>query len=305
MDTRITKLQKFLFILVVLSLLVAGAGKFLCERYLNVSDFEIEFVTTLGIIGAMYMFVPAISVLIVEKWKFKKIFTDYRIRFKNINIAQSLKYVLATAFLLPILIMFFSYLFGNVLGLKDFGILIISSEDLDPVICQLPFSSLLANLSSRLLIVFPLGAILSLFAGCTINLFFALGEEIAWRGFLEKEMIINGAWKPLVIGVIWGLWHAPLILMGFNYGEHHILGIFVMVVVCIALAFYFSQALHRSGSLLIPAAMHGIINTSLIVVFVKIGNPLLGPIGMIFALSVATVIFIFRLFRKRTAHEET
>lgn len=76
------------------------------------------------------------------------------------------------------------------------------------------------------------------------------------------------------------------------------LGILVMVVVCIAFAFYFSQALRHSGSLLIPAAMHGIINTAIIFIFVKSGNPLLSPpVGLLGALSVATLIFIFWLFR--------
>jgi membrane protease YdiL (CAAX protease family) len=314
MWTQITKLQKFLFVLIVLSSLVAWVGKYLCERYLNVSDPAINAykpIIMLKIIGALYMFVPAISVLIVEKWKFKKIFTDYRIRFKNISVTQSLKYVLATALLLPVVIMFFSYLFGNILGLKDFGMLIISAEDIDPVILsQLPFPSLFVNLSSRLLIGFSLLAIINLLAGCTINLFFALGEEIAWRGFLEKEIVVKGAWKPLLIGIIWGLWHTPLILMGLNYGDHYIWGIPVMVVVCIALAFYFSQALHRSGSLLIPTAMHGIINAVAFIfvggLFIKTGNPLLcPPMGLIFALSVAAIIFTFWLFRKRAVNEKT
>ncbi|MDR2058488.1 MAG: CPBP family intramembrane metalloprotease [Dysgonamonadaceae bacterium] len=304
MWTRITKLQKFFFLLIVLSLLFAIVGKYLCERYLNMGDPVINSVLSLKIIGALYMFAPAISVLIVEKWKFRKIFTNYRIRLKNINIAQSLKYLTATAFLLPALILFFSYLTGNILGLKDFGMLIISNEDFDPqILSKLPSPFL--NLSFRLLIGFPLIAIYSLFVGCTVNLFFAMGEEIAWRGFLEKEILIKGYRKALVIGIIWGLWHAPLILMGLNYGAHRIAGILFMVIVCVALAFYFSQALHRSGSLLIPAAMHGIINTTIILIFVKTGNPLLGPpLGLTFALSVATVIFVFWLFRKRTVNEE-
>lgn len=302
-----TKLQKFFFVLAILCLLVTGGGKYLCEQFLNVNDPAMKSAIMLRIIASLYMFVPAISVLIVEKWKFKNVFTNYSIRFKNINTAQSLKYVLATGLLLPVLMMLFTYLFGNILGLKDFGMVITSNDDIDPVILsQLPA----LFLSSRLLIGFLLIAVINMLSGCTINLFFALGEEIAWRGFLEKEMLINKGWKPLVIGIIWGLWHAPLILMGFNYGEHRVLGIFVMVVVCIVLAFYFSPALHRSGSLLIPAAMHGIFNASSWVfvgpLFIKRGNPLLdSPVGIICALSVVTVIFIFWLFRKRTAHEET
>jgi hypothetical protein len=303
MWARLTKLQKFFFVLVVLSLAIAGGGKYLCERFLNVSDPAIMS----GIIASFYMFVPAISVLIVEKWKLKKIFSDYQIRFKHIHIAQSLKYVLATGLLLPVLMMLFTYLFGNVLELKDFGMVITANEDIDPIVLS---QSPALFLSSRLLIGFLLIAVINMLSGCTINLFFALGEEIAWRGFLEKEMLVKKAWKPLLIGIIWGLWHTPIILMGHNYREHYILGIPVMVIVCVALAFYFSQALHHSRSLLIPTAMHGIFNAlSLMFVgplYVKSGNPLLSqPVGLLCALSVATVIFIFWLFRKRTACEKT
>jgi membrane protease YdiL (CAAX protease family) len=250
------------------------------------------------------MFVPAVSVLIVEKWKFRKICTDYRIRFKSIHLLRSLKYILATGLLLPALMMLYTWLFGNIAGLKDFGMVITSNEDIDPELLSLAPALFV---SSRLLAGFLLIAIVNIVAGCTINLFFALGEEIAWRGFLEKEIHIKGAWKPLLIGIIWGLWHAPLILTGHNYGGYYIPGIPVMVIVCVALAFWFSRALHRSGSLLIPAAMHGIINALSFAfvgpLFVKSGNPLLSPpTGLLCALSVATILFIFSLFRKRTTH---
>jgi membrane protease YdiL (CAAX protease family) len=302
-----TKLQKFFSVLIVLCLVVAGGGKYLCEQFLKVSDPAAKSSIIVGIIASLYMFVPAIAVLIVEKWKFRQIFTDYRIRFKGIRIAQSLKYVLATGLLVPVFMMLYTYLFGNVMGLKDFGIVITSNKDIDPAILS---RAPTLFLSSRLLVGFLLTAVINILAGCTINLFFALGEEIAWRGFLEKEILAKGAWKPLLIGIIWGLWHAPLILMGHNYREHYILGIPVMVIVCVTLAFYFSQALHRSGNLLIPAAMHGIINALSLAfsgpLFIKSGNPLLSPpTGLLCVLSVATVILIFRLSGKRTAHKET
>jgi hypothetical protein len=303
MNKRITKLQEFLLVLTLLSIVVAVCGYLICKRYLN------EAIPVSKIVGVFYMFVPAISVLIVEKWKFRKIFKDYRIQLKAINISKSIKYVLLTAFLLLILILFFSYLLGNLFGLKEFGFLIISNEDLDPLVFT-DFPAFFSDFTSRLLIGIPFFGIISLFSGCTVNLFFALGEEIAWRGFLEKEMNINKKWKPLWVGIIWGLWHTPLILMGLNYEEYRIPGIFVMVIVCITLAYYFSQALHRSGSLLIPAAMHGIINANAYIfiyaIIVKTGNPLLGPrIGLTFGLSVATLIFVLWLFKKRTPNEET
>jgi len=55
----------------------------------------------------------------------------------------------------------------------------------------------------------------ALFAAATVNLVFALGEELFWRGYLFSQVEARGFWPAsLYIGVAWGLWHAPLILMG-------------------------------------------------------------------------------------------
>ena len=56
-----------------------------------------------------------------------------------------------------------------------------------------------------------------------------LGEELAWRSYLlprlSKQYPIRIA--ALINGVIWGIWHSPIIAMGYNYGtEHRILGLF-------------------------------------------------------------------------------
>jgi uncharacterized protein len=60
------------------------------------------------------------------------------------------------------------------------------------------------------------------------------GEEWGWRGYLLPRLLPLGQWPALVTtGVIWGLWHAPLILMGFDYPQHHILGILLLTVFCV------------------------------------------------------------------------
>ena len=48
------------------------------------------------------------------------------------------------------------------------------------------------------------------------NLFTALGEEIGWRGFLAPAFYRarSFAWAGLATGIIWGLWHVPLIVGG-------------------------------------------------------------------------------------------
>ena len=100
-----------------------------------------------------------------------------------------------------------------------------------------------------------------LMSGITINAVFALGEEIAWRGFLLKEFkgkkfLVVALW----IGIIWGLWHAPLILNGHNYPQHPVVGVFMMVPFCLLLTpilMYFRQ---KGGSVIVPAIMHGTFN---------------------------------------------
>lgn len=100
-----------------------------------------------------------------------------------------------------------------------------------------------------------------LMSGITINAVFAFGEEIAWRGFLmkefkEKKFLVAALW----IGIIWGFWHAPLILNGHNYPQHPVAGVFMMVPFCLLLTpmlMYFRQ---KGGSVIVPAIMHGTFN---------------------------------------------
>jgi membrane protease YdiL (CAAX protease family) len=48
----------------------------------------------------------------------------------------------------------------------------------------------------------------------------ALGEEVGWRGYMLPRLIDAGVPSPLVTsGVIWGLWHVPLVLGGIYYAD--------------------------------------------------------------------------------------
>jgi len=76
------------------------------------------------------------------------------------------------------------------------------------------------------------------------------------KEFKGKHFLAAALW----IGVIWGLWHAPLILNGHNYPQHPVAGVFMMVVFCLLLApmlMYFRQ---KSGSVIVPAILHGTFN---------------------------------------------
>ncbi len=52
-----------------------------------------------------------------------------------------------------------------------------------------------------------------------INSLFTFGEEFGWRAYLQPKLMPLGYRKALLLtGAIWGLWHAPIIAMGHNYG---------------------------------------------------------------------------------------
>jgi uncharacterized protein len=94
-----------------------------------------------------------------------------------------------------------------------------------------------------------------------INVLFALGEEIGWRGFLLPHLMPLGQWKAIFIsGVIWGLWHAPAIVQGLNYPGYPVAGIFMMVVFCVLLATIFSWLYLNAKGPWISALAHGSVN---------------------------------------------
>ncbi|MBK0422171.1 CPBP family intramembrane metalloprotease [Leucobacter sp. CSA2] len=54
----------------------------------------------------------------------------------------------------------------------------------------------------------------------------SFGEELGWRGFLTTALAPLGFWRSaIIIGVVWGLWHAPMILLGFNFARPNLEGL--------------------------------------------------------------------------------
>ncbi|WP_255266051.1 CPBP family glutamic-type intramembrane protease [Microbacterium hominis] len=95
-----------------------------------------------------------------------------------------------------------------------------------------------------------------------INLVPALGEELGWRGWLLPKLMPLGAIPAILIsGVIWGLWHAPLILLGYNYpGVPGWLGLTAMTEMCIVFGAIFGWLRLRSDSVWPAALAHAAFN---------------------------------------------
>jgi membrane protease YdiL (CAAX protease family) len=94
-----------------------------------------------------------------------------------------------------------------------------------------------------------------------INIVFALGEELGWRGFLLPHLMPLGQWKAILIsGIIWGVWHAPAVAQGHNYPGYPILGMFMMIIFCVLLGTIFSWLYLNTKSPWVAALAHGSIN---------------------------------------------
>ncbi len=102
-----------------------------------------------------------------------------------------------------------------------------------------------------------------LVAGATINAVAGFGEELGWRGLLQKELAALGFWKSSwIIGIIWGIWHLPLIIQGFNYPGYPKAGIFMMCLCTVLLAPLMAYIRIKSRSVLAVAIMHGTLNAT-------------------------------------------
>jgi membrane protease YdiL (CAAX protease family) len=106
-----------------------------------------------------------------------------------------------------------------------------------------------------------LGALQSVVLSPFLAIVIAFGEEYGWRGYLQNELLKLGRVRGvLLVGVIWGVWHWPIILMGYNYPGHPLLGLLLMTLYTIGLAIVLGYAVLKSGSVLLAAFLHGLNN---------------------------------------------
>lgn len=115
-----------------------------------------------------------------------------------------------------------------------------------------------------------------------------LGEEIGWRGYLYPTLCQRMPERRAVVlsGVIWGLWHTPLLVMGWDYGTAYpgypLTGILTMTLCTVGLGVFLCRLTRRAGNVWPAALAHGTVNL-LFSIFLLGGqfskgpfNPLLG-----------------------------
>lgn len=100
----------------------------------------------------------------------------------------------------------------------------------------------------------------AIFTTTSMALFTAFGEEYGWRGYLLRQFK-SPLRANLYIGVVWGLWHSPMVLKGYNYPSNPLLGVGMMVVLCLALTPIMNDITRKSKSILTGALFHASINS--------------------------------------------
>jgi membrane protease YdiL (CAAX protease family) len=107
-------------------------------------------------------------------------------------------------------------------------------------------------------------AINTVLVGPFLGLIITFGEEYGWRGFLQTELIRLGRVRGvLLLGVIWGIWHWPMIWMGYNYPGQPLFGSLFMVAYCIILAYFLAYAVFKSKGVWTAAYLHALTNQTL------------------------------------------
>jgi len=138
-----------------------------------------------------------------------------------------------------------------------------------------------------------LNFLLSIAIASVLYLPFALGEELGWRGYLQRHA--TGQWGftagVLFVGLAWGYWHAPAILLGHNFPQFPVLGaVILMPLATVAMSLVMGTMYASSRSIWIPALLHASLNTC-----ANISNKALGDARDSLAVNL-TWILLWALF---------
>lgn len=204
---------------------------------------------SIALIGVMW--VPGLSAFIVTR-----LVTHEPLATTGVRWLGAKRYYL-WAWLLPILFTLTSTLLTWLLGAGQLDLSFTPvRQSLEQTMAQSPGSPLPS--------VTTIVTVQTAFALCAapfINVFFALGEELGWRGYLLRKLLPLGQWPALLLsGTIWGLWHAPVIIMGHNYPGHPVVGPFLMIGFCLLMGIILGWLQLASGSVWVPALAHGTLN---------------------------------------------
>ena len=254
----------------------------------------------LMVFSAIYMFFPMITALVLQAVDKEKFNHTGLVNFK-------FSWAWLVAWLLPVVMVFLCVLVN---GLMPGVELKYSAEQLInqyhvPEDQQDLVREQFEKLPAWLMVV---STVLSgLLAGITVNAVAAFGEEFGWRNYLVNALRGKKFWPAaLFIGIVWGIWHFPLILMGHNYPNEPQWGVLLMVVFCVLAGVLELYFVLKTKSMIVAAVMHGTINavSGMTIYFTLGGNDFLnGMTGLSGFIAIAVTICCIRVYDKYIAKD--
>ena len=251
------------------------------------------------IFASSYMLLPMIYAIVMQIIACKK--THVRVSLRETGLLRfKIKPSWLVAWILPVVIVLLTIFVNSLMPDCEFNTDMSSLIPVDQV-PEEQKEMLGMMMNPTFLIVTTI--ISGLFAGATINALFAFGEEYGWRNYLvaalkEKKFVF----ASIFIGIVWGIWHFPLILLGHNYPQHSVAGVFMMVIFCVLASFVELYFVLKAKSVYPAAIFHGTINAvaGLNVLLIKGGNDLIngasGLSGFIVITIVIAIIYVFDRF---------
>lgn len=210
------------------------------------------------IMAVLYMFMPLIAALIVDKLILKR----KNLKSWALNFRPNWWYLAAwpAMLVLAFAALGINLLWPDISFSSDMsGFWERMAKEMSPELLDLQK----AKMETLPIPYFYILLIQGLLAGISINAVAAFGEEAGWRGFMVREYRHLKFWDAsLRIGIIWGIWHAPLILMGHNYPEHSQLGVGMMTIFCILFSPLILYVRLKTHSTIAAAIMHGTLNAT-------------------------------------------
>jgi CAAX protease family protein len=142
----------------------------------------------------------------------------------------------------------------------------------------------------------------------TLFAFLTFGEEYGWRGYLLPKLLPLGELRAAVIvGLIWGPWHAPMLAAGLNYpGVDPLAAIGIFTVAAVLLSLLFTRAfLAAGGAVLVAVIMHASFNAfsdTLTTTDHLSGDPLVvNPGGLVGIVLVFGAVLAAHALRRRAS----
>jgi uncharacterized protein len=131
------------------------------------------------------------------------------------------------------------------------------------------------------------------------NAILGFGEELGWRGYLLPKLMPLGKVRAyLLLGLVWALWHLPLILIGFTYPEHPFLGFLAFTALLCTFGIYLNELSLRHRSSVLAGWIHGVFNSQKLGVWGQLFpdvNPLIGGYAGICGIVVWLILGLFEM----------